>query len=94
MTTTDRLIEISRQTLKALLAEYQATSNRDDALHALSALKEIEKIGPLKGAVSEELNLCPSCGAPPGYWKPGCHNKLHGIRSAVPWHPEIQGVPI
>lgn len=51
MTTIDRLIEISRQALKALLAEYQAASNRDDALYALSALREIEKIGPLKVAI-------------------------------------------
>src|ERR1035438_4057519 len=50
MTTTDRLIEISRHSLKALLAEYQAAGNHANAIHALSALKEIEKIGPLNVA--------------------------------------------
>ena len=57
MTTIDRLQEIARQSLKALVHELEHRSRHDDAMHALTALTEIEKIAPLN-VVYAPLGKC------------------------------------
>ena len=87
MTTTDRLYEITRQALKALLAEYRTNGNRDDAMHALSALTELEKTGMASEdpqSVALRGSKCPSCGS----------QYLCDHECCDDWHNGIQGVPI
>ena len=44
MTLSSRLYEITRQSLKALVIEYEREGRSADAMHAMKALQEVEKV--------------------------------------------------
>jgi len=57
MTTTERLYTIARESLKALVSELERV-NREDAMRALAALKELECLAPLKVRVTTTALPC------------------------------------